>query len=325
MKRTIYMYTCLLAQLCLAQHYVPATATIVVRDDMGLPVNCVSLNGGFRDVSNAGSRDRFTGMTDTNGAFIAKGHALIGVGVRATAEGYYETITSVPLDIKQGMQMDHWGVTVPVVLKRIRNPIPMYAKRVANHSFDPFERVGQYSLGRTSCYDLVRGAFLPPVGISKQADLQFTWKMTIDATNGVGRALEYDCLSEIRMTNVEDGICKGNPDGGRGESRDEGSAYFSAYQAPMQGYTNTISFYRNVHGEKAESNDEQHYLYYFRIRTQTNEMGQVTNALYGKIYGQINGNFTYYLNPTPNDRNMEFDPKRNLFTHLKPLELVNRP
>lgn len=31
------------------------------------------------------------------------------------------------------------------------------------------------------------------------------------------------------------------------------------------------------------------------------------------------------LNPTPNDRNVEFDPKRNLFTDLKPVERVTDP
>jgi hypothetical protein len=35
--------------------------------------------------------------------------------------------------------------------------------------------------------------------------------------------------------------------------------------------------------------------------------------------------FTYYLNPMPNDRNVEFDPKRNLFTNLKPEEQVAAP
>lgn len=33
----------------------------------------------------------------------------------------------------------------------------------------------------------------------------------------------------------------------------------------------------------------------------------------------------YYLNPTPNDRNMEFDPKRNLLTGLTPFEEVSEP
>ena len=54
-----------------------------------------------------------------------------------------------------------------------------------------------------------------------------------------------------------------------------------------------------------EENDDKHYLYYIRIRTQTNELGQVTNALYGKIYGRINANFLSLVNPTPNDRNIE--------------------
>jgi len=35
--------------------------------------------------------------------------------------------------------------------------------------------------------------------------------------------------------------------------------------------------------------------------------------------------FDYYLNPTPNDRNVEFDPKRNLMKNLKPLEEVTEP
>lgn len=41
------------------------------------------------------------------------------------------------------------------------------------------------------------------------------------------------------------------------------------------------------------------------------------SALYGKVYGDFRVNelrgvsFTYYLNPTPNDRNLEFDRKTN--------------
>jgi len=51
----------------------------------------------------------------------------------------------------------------------------------------------------------------------------------------------------------------------------------------------------------------------------------VTNALYGQIHGHINGCFGYDLNPTPNDRNVEFDPKRNLFKDLRPSEQVREP
>jgi hypothetical protein len=72
----------------------------------------------------------------------------------------------------------------------------------------------------------------------------------------------------------------------------------------------------------------------FRVRTKKDASGNITNALYGKIYGEFGGyvdmrktmfrfNFTYYLNPEPNSRNMEFG--ENLFKNLSPLEQVTAP
>ena len=40
-------------------------------------------------------------------------------------------------------------------------------------------------------------------------------------------------------------------------------------------------------------------------------------------YGRIR--FTYYFNPIPNDRNLEFDPEKNLFKKLKHEEQVRQP
>jgi hypothetical protein len=36
-------------------------------------------------------------------------------------------------------------------------------------------------------------------------------------------------------------------------------------------------------------------------------------------------NFTYYINPEPNSRNMEFNTKSNLFKNLSSLEQVSAP
>ena len=49
------------------------------------------------------------------------------------------------------------------------------------------------------------------------------------------------------------------------------------------------------------------------VSTVLDANGNVKSALYGKIYGDFM-KFTYYLNPTPNSRNMEFDPKNNLLS-----------
>jgi hypothetical protein len=63
--------------------------------------------------------------------------------------------------------------------------------------------------------------------------------------------------------------------------------------------------------------------FFFRVRAKVDEKGGVTQALYGKLIGPvsifIHGTnnakleFKYYLNPEPNSRNMEYDPKQNLF------------
>jgi hypothetical protein len=46
------------------------------------------------------------------------------------------------------------------------------------------------------------------------------------------------------------------------------------------------------------------------------------------VYGKRYGNFItlrYYLNSTPNSRNLGFDPKQNLLGGLKPYEAVQAP
>ena len=294
-----------------AQRAVPTTATFVVKDDAGQVVANVNLEGGFRDVSNAGSRDRFKGITNTNGIFVVEGNAVTGVGGRFWKDGYYETITSAPIDYEKKESMSHWDVEIPVVLKRIRNQIPMYVKTVENIEMrkKSDDKMGKYVLNSVVGYDLVKGDYTAPYGKGEVADMEFKWKMTIYKKDKYGMADDYDTLCEIRMPNALDGICRGKPDGVRGN----GSAFISDYNAPEDGYQQLISLYRNVRGSKAESNDDQHYLYYFRIRTKTDGTGKITSALYGKTYGQINDRFTYYLNPTPNDRNVEEDRNQNLF------------
>jgi hypothetical protein len=77
-------------------------------------------------------------------------------------------------------------------------------------------------------------------------------------------------------------------------------------------------------GKPIETNRDVHHNYYFRVRTKLDENGNVVSARYGKIYGDFM-QFSYYLNPTPNDRNVEFDPKQNLITSLKFDEGVSQP
>lgn len=294
----------LISHAGMAQFEVPARVTFVVRDQDGRPVSKAKVEGWFGDVSQAGAHDLFDGFTRTNGLLVARGKAgLKGVGGEFTKPGYYATQMKWPLSKDQCLKMKRWDVEIPVLLKRKVNPIPMHVRHVSIPGLSPYAPPGKLQLDKMTRYDLVKGAFLPPQGNGEIADIEVMWKVRMIARSQDGFPVDFDTSSEIRLTNCVDGICRGKPDGG--ENGYNGSCYISAYDAPADGYTNAVSLYRNVRGRKVDANDDRHYLWYLRIRTQTNEMGQVTNALYGKIYGQINGNFACFLNLTSNDRNVE--------------------
>lgn len=95
---------------------------------------------------------------------------------------------------------------------------------------------------------------------------------------------------------------------------DHGSALRSAQEAPAGGYQSEWMLYApNTGKTTSETRHDNNRDYYFRVRTVVDETGNVKSALYGKIY-EDDAHFSYYLNPTPNSRNVEFDRNHNLFS-----------
>ena len=97
--------------------------------------------------------------------------------------------------------------------------------------------------------------------------------------------------------------------------------------APQDGYRNEYLCWKGRMSDlKYASHFDKRRNFAFRIRTRRDENGKITSAYYGKIYGDINfkklfgvdveavaaPSFLYYLNPTPLDRNLEWDMKNNL-------------
>ncbi len=89
----------------------------------------------------------------------------------------------------------------------------------------------------------------------------------------------------------------------------------SEQEAPKDGYQSTSS-------QTQTTNPKRNF--YFRVHTKLDENGNVVSACYGKIYGDL-AQFTYYYNPTLNDRNIEFDPKQNLIHDARSYEQVSQP
>ena len=92
----------------------------------------------------------------------------------------------------------------------------------------------------------------------------------------------------------------------------EGSALRSPHEAPENGYQPELI--------RTSANSDENRCYFFRVKS-----ASANGPLYGKMYGDPM-NFCYYLNPTPNSRNVEFDPKKNLIKNFRLFaERVNTP
>jgi hypothetical protein len=247
-----------------------------------------------------------TGKTDPAGEVTFEGHSdgELGGGVRK--RGYYRGWWE-PYKFSGRIEdrWQPWGVTLEVILKDVKGPTPMYARRVNR---------GLPTQNERTAFDMGVGDYVGPYGKGKLADIIFQLEVLHSAKNPDGRKLA------VNFTNPRDGVLPFSP---TEEAR--GSELRSPYSAPDEGYLPNWAVTRGEPTTPSSANyDPQKHGYFFRIRTQIDANGKIVSANYGKIYGDFM-NFTYYLNPTPNDRNIEFDPKRNLFTNLKPAERVTDP
>ena len=246
------------------------------------------------------------GRTDTNGLFSAAGHTrstdlFFGAG----KEGYYRShVEHEFARFKEG-DPAKWNPTVTLLLKKTGTPTPMYAKSV---------NLGMPVFGKPAGFDLMLGDWVAPYGAGVATDIIFTGYLD--------RRTEFD--SDYRLV-----VSFPRPGDGIREFALSGlqrsSSLRSAHEAPPDGFQSQwVQTDTRKPGRPIETNRDESRNYFFRVRTLQDEGGNVKSALYGKIYGDFM-HFRYYLNPTPNDRNVEFDPKHNLLTGLKSFEQVTAP
>lgn len=295
----------------LAAQEIPAKITFRVQDDAGQAVSNAVVNGYFLSAGKSSKGQPFKGVTDGKGIVVVEGKTLQGISAEFVKSQYHKTTVKEEIKQKRNKSdITSWIRDLPVVLKRIKKPVAMQTRTVMNPYVQMQDSAGAYNFKNSAKYDLTKGDFLPPHGKGLTNDVEFAWEMSIQKSTTTGRPLEYKTKCDIKLPGKQNGIVKGTPDGDFKTGK--GSALISGYEAPADGYSGSISFYKTVADNKVDSNDDNHYLYYFRIRSELGRRDAVTNAVYGKIYGPVNGNFQYYLNPVSNDRNMEDDPAKNI-------------
>lgn len=273
----------------------PVSVSLKVIDDDFRPVNWAHVRYNFYSVADT----TLHGITSFGGRDFKVWTSTVGVGYRVVKEGYYDT----------GGRLGYGSHDLTVVLREKKNPIPMYAKKLV---FPKTDGTNDTWIG----YDFFAGEFVPPYGNGETADIEIRRKYLYkDLSN-------YKADMEVRFPNDGDGIVKFEIPKHRYASK-----FRSDYNAPAEGYINELRFYSyRSEGHPHYTNYERGANYYFRIRTEFDHQGDVISAYYGKIYGELNSHDKIaYLNPTPNDRNVEFDPLWNLFMFLEKDEKVWTP
>lgn len=322
MKTTIILIVVATYQATLGQTpttlYPDAKMTVKVVNETGLPVEGADAGVGFTvdSKTHVGSEEvAVNGITNNEGEFVASAKTDRRVGFTVKKAGWYPSFGTYRFkEIKEG-RWEPWNPTVDVILKPVINPVSMYARKLW---------VEMPVVGAPVGFDLIESDWLAPHGRGKVADFVFSLSRRFESWK------DYYAEVKLAFSNEGDGI-QTIPVAGQSASELK-----LPRLAPEQGYLpefatsigRTPSTLGRDDGKAGRS-------YFFRVRTVRDEKGEIVSALYGKIDGDIRVDainsktalllFDYYLNPESKSRNMEFDPKRNLFRDLKSTEQVINP
>ena len=300
---TLFMLAanCVLAQINANEHEWKATIKVV--DESGAPFSGALATIGYYTNSVSTVTD---GITDTNGIFTLTHTAhseYADISFEAKKDGYYSIWQQV--NLQAPYEEAKWNPTKVLVLKKIGKPIAMYARRLNTHVPDLDKPVG---------FDLAVGDWIAPYGKGISTDINFMGHFDkypdgeSDFTLTVSFPKDGDGIQEFYVPDVE-----------------KGSGLHSPHEAPANGYQSQwVQTDKRKPGQAIETNQDPNRNYFYRVRTVKDHEGNIVSAHYGKIYGDFM-QFSYYLNPTPNDRNIEYDPKQNLLQGLQSFEQVSQP
>lgn len=277
-----------------------AMSKVVYRivDDRGIVVSNAIAYIWYRSYGRPQDNADWNVLSDENGVFVAEHRTNEKLSVYVYKDGYYGTRDAVSyFDSKKSrVSNGKWlpyGAMKTLVLKRILNP----TKMCSSEGLDYYKYLPPDQWGG---FDLQKREWVSPWGGGEHADMlvRFTNRHLPDG---------YYRTMEVSFTNNPfAGVCQ--------LKTDDYSEMNSVYHADTNAvYTNSLLFEvtRNGRGVRRLDLEEGQYLV-FRTRTQTNKVGALVSAHYGKIYGNWRfgerGGMAIQkieFNPIPNDTNLE--------------------
>ena len=305
---------------------------VTVHSDEGKPIQGAEVVISFIRPAK-GSSETFEGQSGKDGRFSATADNWMGAFIRVSKNGFYDsTLRNV------APKKDH---APTLILRERKDPPPLFAKKATL----PLESENQWL-----AFDLEAGDWVPPQGIGKSRDILFRFSRSFLGYLYEGARFEknlaaskraaaargeqwseekfkltqgkWDAKLEVSFAKNKEGIT---------EETDDYLSYSELrmpHLAPESGYLSEIKIEDTTYSPSQERDDIG---FFIRTRVREDQDGNIISANYAKINGDFELDargelsFTYYFNPTPNDRNLEFAADNNLFGRLSAAETVRDP
>jgi hypothetical protein len=307
---------------------------IYIVDDEGSPVEGVDVKlYGHSDammISNGlgALHDEVNGRSNKDGLFRTWRHLqnIPSLSFFMTKTGYYNA------GGKTEHLLDDEGKIGCVAIKKRNAPIPLFVKHVGAYgygmNFDGNSREDLFSKGNGVLqFDFMKGEWLPPVGNGETADVEFRRLPHEDLGEGVNGAgvkgRSYRDSMSVKFLGKDNGLI---------EMKTCHDAGLKVRMAPTDGFSQDFVCWYAI-GKDLQPIDSfnKERCFCFRIRTRRNDKGEIVEAYYGKIYGDIqmltmvspyvpvaSVRMLYYLNPKNLDRNLEWNRQNLCYDPLYP-------
>lgn len=328
MKRFVLIYSMLFSMLpqwggCVSPYPIARVTLHVVNQD-GAPISDSKINAGFwmgRETSAYPNQDgiiSFESPVIGDAVFINE-HPYRSDNEPSTINKYYTTLLRRDYVSPSKNALDGkwqpWNPVIEMVLKERLNPIPMYATHATYRIILPRQN-------EWFGFDLMTCDLLPPYGNGKRMDIMLRHQWTMK------EGQKTESVLQLRFPDAYAGAywfkCQNNNtrvDTLRSPYyANEREVYIQELELPTvgpHGYRPLTA--PDIWGNKG---------IVFRTRTRVDDGGNLLSALYGKLYapegvnvyrdsnGQSIAQLHYYLNPTENDTNLEFDSEHNLLKEV---------
>ncbi len=272
-----------------------AKVTIKVVDEEGKPVTNAVAGAFFRMTYGENPGDTIEGVTDNNGLFTAEGKTTDIVFISAKKDGYYLGRNKFHASKEKKLDGDKWlpwDVTSTVVLRKIKNQVPMCRRQVMS-SIPADAKSGELF------FDLMIGDWVKPYGNGEIADLTAVFEYSENFSE------RFKCYETENFRFV----FNGDKNGCYINEKIPNSEFETEYSASLDNiYTNKLE----AHSKIYVITDKQYLV--FRIRSKIDKDGNVISAYYGvcKENFQLPLGFwdfrtKYFININENERSLEFD------------------